>query len=422
MGLRALFILAVVVLNIPLALLRPFQGLLLYAFLAYSRPDALTWGAIANLRLSLLTGIALAIGTFLNRERFCAANKRIIAIILFWLLCFLSLIFSGNIWTYEFDYFTKTIIIILLVTGLVNTRQKFYLFCLVITGFIALYSARQGFVGFALGAQNQGGHVGENNYYAVWLCTLFPFVWYMARVEHRKWIKYLFYICLPGMFLAVLNTWSRGGYLGIIAVIYYLAFQTKHKIRNIVLITILGMVGFGLLPSGIKEEALSIKTVEERSESSALGRVHFWKIALIMTAKNPVLGVGFKNFEKKYDEYDDSYGQYGHDRSVHETFLQVLSENGVPAFLIFISCFVSVFTTGYMIRRRLKVLSPQDQARFKQWSFMLEGGLVGFSVCGLFVSAGYLDILWYLFALSIALDEIVKSEIRNLRMNSKPSH
>jgi len=43
---------------------------------------------------------------------------------------------------------------------------------------------------------------------------------------------------------------------------------------------------------------------------------------------------------------------------------------------------------------------------------MLEGGLVGFTVCALFVSAGYLDILWYVFALSIALSEIYKTAVR----------
>lgn len=414
MGLRAILLLVFTFATIPLSLAKPFYGLLLYAFFQYSRPQELTWGKLNSLRLSLVCGIALILGAVLNREKLFAQNWRVVLVVLFWCFGLFSLFFSkpNPYQLSQFDFFTKTIVIVILMTGLINTSKKFYFFCLSITGFIAVYSARQGYMGIVSSPLNLGGHINDNNYYAVWLCVVFPFAYYLIRTAHKKWIKLFFVSMLPGMFLALVWTYSRGGYLGIVAVAFYLIVRSRHKMRNFVLGAICGILIFSVMPQTVKEEAASIQTAQERQERSSMSRIHYWKVALNMAGQHPIFGVGFSGSEANYDKYDFLNGFYGRQRSIHETFLQVLAENGIFAFLVFISLIISTFFINFFVRQQVKVWALKEKTNLIQWSYMVECALVGFSTCGLFCSAGYLDILWYVLSLSIAFEEIVKSEIR----------
>ena len=62
-------------------------------------------------------------------------------------------------------------------------------------------------------------------------------------------------------------------------------------------------------------------------DDSAIGRIHFWKVAFEMAKDNP-LGIGLWGFESAYDKYDSSGGRFGQKRSVHNSYLEVLTEAG----------------------------------------------------------------------------------------------
>ena len=91
-----------------------------------------------------------------------------------------------------------------------------------------------------------------------------------------------------------------------------------------------GMVLAGVLDLQLRADAgrlsgsrQTISTYEEVGEGSALGRLHFWRIAFKMVAANP-FGVGLRNYDRAYNDYDDSGGVYGLRRSVHNSHLQML--------------------------------------------------------------------------------------------------
>src|SRR6185295_4391480 len=62
---RDLAVLAVVCGSLPVILLRPFYGLLVYSWLAFMRPQDMAWGASRGLPLSLWVATALGIGLVL---------------------------------------------------------------------------------------------------------------------------------------------------------------------------------------------------------------------------------------------------------------------------------------------------------------------------------------------------------------------
>jgi O-antigen ligase len=151
----------------------------------------------------------------------------------------------------------------------------------------------------------------------------------------------------------------------------------------------------------------TIRTYEEIDETSALSRLHFWRVGLRMSADHP-LGIGLWNYESLYDSYDTLNGLYGRGRALHNTFLQALVEAGWCGGASY-ACMVGY--AGLLcvrVRKRgsCSSLSPPDAQFLTSTGTAVLAALVGFSVGGFFSSAAYNDLVWLLFGLVAALDRI----------------
>jgi O-antigen ligase len=142
-------------------------------------------------------------------------------------------------------------------------------------------------------------------------------------------------------------------------------------------------------------------------DASSRGRLHFWRVALAMANDNPVLGVGHNAFNVTYDDYDFSHGEYGRGRAVHSTWLGVLAELGyVGASLFVLNFTLALHGTARVRRAAARKIVPAELGVF---ATALEASLVVFSVGGTFLSAQYIEMLWHLVGLSIALTAIAES-------------
>src|SRR5436305_12955921 len=68
-GVRDALLMAVVYLSLPVILLQPYLGLLVYSWLGYMRPQALAFGASREMPLSAWVAIAMLIGIALAMGR-----------------------------------------------------------------------------------------------------------------------------------------------------------------------------------------------------------------------------------------------------------------------------------------------------------------------------------------------------------------
>lgn len=144
-----------------------------------------------------------------------------------------------------------------------------------------------------------------------------------------------------GMFLPN----SRGAYVG------FLVAAIPQALRTGILGTILlaTIVGSGVLwaPSFVKERITT--TVDETSEEGETGegldktsggRLTIWQEALRVIEENPVIGVGFGNMKEATRL---SAGLYKH---VHNLYLEVAGEMGIPGLLLLLWLFVSAWRLG----------------------------------------------------------------------------
>jgi hypothetical protein len=127
------------------------------------------------------------------------------------------------------------------------------------------------------------------------------------------------------------------------------------------------------------------------------------KHALILTAQNPLLGVGPGNYMVAENELATDAGQRrGAWHETHNMYLQWSSEVGIPALL----CFLWIIIYSLRQVNALQKLRVQpEHARIASGAFWIQTALVSFSACGFFLSVAYVDTLPLLAGLAIAFTQ-----------------
>ena len=106
---------------------------------------------------------------------------------------------------------------------------------------------------------------------------MFPVSFLAAEVfcaQNSKWIRFFALIGLITVIAGVIATQSRGGLLGICAVMAYFIYQ---KVKNPVVVMAIGTVAMLVLvaAAGISDRQ-SGGAAEEGVDASAMGRIYAW--------------------------------------------------------------------------------------------------------------------------------------------------
>ena len=398
----------------------PFAALLGYIWFALFRPQEWVWVDITALRLSLVLGCLLLIGSIKNNawpNLNHPISKGIIAFLLTAFLAQSNAVNQSVGWQW-LDYMSRLTLVSLLLITLVNSERRFFLTVFTVGSSLGFHITKAGLASLiGGGVQFSDGLAGafvDNNGYALAGVMIIPFL--LAVSSHiptawrfRKALMWGYRAAVPLTAYAVISTFSRGGLVALVAVvIVHVMFQQK-RLKIMFILVILGTLAFYLipLPKGYETRVQTISSYEEANEGSALGRLHFWAVARNMAVENP-FGVGLFNFAPNYNRYDFSQGQFGENRAVHNSHLQVLTENGFLGLATWILLFAIAFRKCLYIRKsclKQQFGSPRSDF-YKDMSIALIVSMTGFLVGGTFLSAALKDITWLSFALVAALDRL----------------
>lgn len=405
-----------------------FAGLLTYVWYALFRPQEWMWIDLTSLRLSLVVGFMLVVPSIFTGVLPNLSHPISIGTALFLLSAFVAQINApapdvGWMWI---DQFSRLIVVVLLSITILNTQRRILLFTAVMAGSLGFHTAKAGLasiLGGGLYFYEGISAFGDNNGYAVAAASIAPLlasVWRNAdkSIFVERWVGRGFGIAAPLSLLMIVGTMSRGGFLAAaVAVVGYIILQRRRFILLLSLTAVLA-VGYPFIPApeGYFERLETIGDYETIGDESALGRLHFWHVATVMAADQP-LGVGLKNFEYAYDRYDDSGGRYGQRRSVHSSHFQVLGELGYFGAAVWTFLFAYAFWASFRTRRfgmKRKGLSDKERAFFQHTANGLIASMLAFIVGGAFVASALNDITWYTFGLVAALDRVARARAREL--------
>lgn len=381
-----------------------YAGIFLFTALVFFRPyelsPSLLWLSSAAFWVALATLVVYVL-TQLGLENTITARPREVNLVLLLVLTGVLSIPLALQPQRAFDSFTeflKVVSIFIVMVNVVRTEKrlkKLWILVLVATCLLSINAIND----YRLGRLELqgirikgliGGLFDNPNDLALHLVTILPIALALVFYARNAVAKVLFFSTVFLIAGGIVVTFSRGGFLALLAAVSVLLWKLVRGSRWLIppLAAAL-VVSFILFAPGEYRTRLATT-----GDESSIARFDDFKRSLFMAARHPLLGVGMDN----YILYSNS------NKSSHNAYTQVASEMGAAAAVFYILFILAPFRG----LRRIEHESHQIKSarRFYYGSVALQASLVGYMVASFFASVAYLWYIYYLVAYSVCLRRI----------------
>lgn len=424
--LRTLFILSILVPGCYMALRSRYFALLMYLWFALFRPQDWMWIDITSLRLSLVLGVVLLVPALVAGRYPNVTHPLSLGMLGFFLSTVLSQLTAvrpdlGWPWV---DFTFRLILTCMMLVTLSSDRMRLVGVVGVVACSLGFHASKAG-LAYAVGggtrfADGLSGAFVDNNGYALGTVMIMPLLLVTAQNVNQlhtgRWLPWLrrgLFLSLPLCALAVVGTYSRGGFVSLSAATLVFILLQRRRVPALTAVAVLFTLGalFVPIPQSYLDRLQTIRTYDEIGEDSAMSRPHFWRVGIQMGLEHP-LGVGLRQYEQAYDEFDTTFGRYGRKRSVHSSHVQVFAELGIigATFWAFLFAYASYVCLSVRRRSADPALTPERRQFLFTMSNALMTSMAGFMTGGAFLSLALNDLTWLTFAMVGALDRISTSE------------
>jgi len=279
-----------------------------------------------------------------------------------------------------------------------------------LVSFVALYNKING-IGLVENTRvtigrDIGSMLGDPNDLA--LVLLFPASFALSTLLSKsrgKASRIFAAISFVAVFAAIIATQSRGGLLGVTAVIGVFAWRRIPN-KGVIAVGAVAVLLILFLLAGVGDRA-SGGAHEEGIDESAMGRIYAWGAAWSMAITHPVLGVGLNNFLSNYWAYSSHWD--GNNHAVHSTWFGVLAETGFVGLIFFVIMVAAIVRSAIRSVRQLEMFTGRESADILIVARAVEAGLVGFIVSGTFLTMGFTWPLYILLSLASAVSHYART-------------
>lgn len=422
------------------SLVSPFWGVLLYYLLSTLRPQNLwDWALPYDVRWSLIAAAFVFLSVIfhsprlVSRMRINVVTKLMIA---YGCLVVLSVVGALNphvaeMWAVEYG---KVLAIAILASFVIEHLWQVRLLGAVVlfaVGFIAYeinhaYLFRNG----RLDVFHYGYGGLDNNGAGLMLAMGLPFAIAFASCAYERWpLLWRGAACFAGVMImhAVMMTYSRGAMVAAVVGILWHLVHHRPKWQAFTGAAVLFAVALVLAGPEIREEFLS--TRDYHNDASARARFESWDAAWTIAWDFPLLGAGVRNSNLVAHGYGaDIVG-----RTIHNQYLQVAADSGVPAAVCYIAMLV---VAGCRLRgvRRAAIEAIEDREldldrereldTAAKLALAAKSSLVVFAFGGVFLSLEVFELPWLLLVMAgvmpYALDARLSENERDRESKPEP--
>jgi O-antigen ligase len=305
--------------------------------------------------------------------------------------------------------FAKVVIIYIVIENIITTKDRLrtVLMTMVIGGLIPAAGTVYNYVTHHNLVQGRGAFFGvfnNPNEDAYSLVILVPLAAVLAW--RSTWLIRIFLVASIVLYLVgTYVTFSRGGLIGLVAVLGLFGWRQKSFVLKIAMI---GLLGIGLTVVGMfwtrKDDFSNVS-----QDTTVNQRIATFKAGLDMFHDRPLFGVGPGDSMVAYPLYVPKEAHCGCQDQlvVHNAFIQVLGELGALGFIPFIVMLGAAIFHAWRLQR---VRDPDLQA----YSLGLELALWGFAICGL---SGGFAWSWFLYLL-VALVAAARQNMTSVKVDN----
>jgi len=406
-----------------------FAGIYLFTLLMYSRPHEIMPGLFGWLplpKLVAITSILIYVASKLSAgERLIVWTLEMKMMTLLWALGLLLAPVAaspGDSFNVLFDPLIKILIVFAMQITLIDTHSRFRAMMGIMVFCQALYSLSSINTYLAGGYSDMssfharisgwGEYLSNPNDIACVLALMLPLS-VICALSQRGWRRWLFFACASVTAVAILFTYSRSGFLALIASCGLLIWKATRgrRAKTLLPVAVLAAILLVALPGKYMTRLSTIFNPETDPTNSAQEREEHMLRAAELAIRRPIIGVGMGNFH--------IYAI--NEMRAHNAYLETAAELGVTGLITFL---VIIFAPLRSLRR-----IERETAADGAWpdpgkhivSACLQASFVAFVIYGFFGSVQYDSYLYSLVAFAVAFRRIHAAEIHAAAGNGAES-
>jgi hypothetical protein len=387
-----------------------FVGLYLFSVLVLFRPYELT-ASLAFLSSTAFYLAAITLLVYLPTQLTTEGNLTTLSTEV---KCILAMTFlavltmplgkdAARSWETFSDVFIKVVLIFIVMVNVVRTKLRLMSLLwlslaigiyLSVASLYLFFKGELKIEGYRVGVEI-GGMLGNPNDLALHLVTMTPLAVVLGIASRSKAIRYFYFAVASLLVAANMVTFSRGGFLGLIASAAVLAWKIGRDSR--LKVALVSMVAGGLFillaPGNYGLRLLSIFVPGLDPVGSSDQRKELLLRSIYVSLRNP-LGIGMNNSALMND----------FNLQWHNSFTQISSELGLLGLAAYLIFMVSPFFKLAAIERTL--YAENRQSWFYFMAIGLQASFVAYLFSSFFVSVAYNWFIYYLVAYAIAFRRI----------------
>jgi O-antigen ligase len=240
-------------------------------------------------------------------------------------------------------------------------------------------------------------------------------------------------VLIPLNVYGVLRSGSRAGLLTLVSgLIMFMVYGSKKQRAALLVACFAGLaLSTVYLPDKVKDrltdwfapgaaraffapesaERASVESDQDigvtTAEASSEARLYLLRRSLILTAKNPIFGVGPDQFPEAETRDAEENGGHGLWHASHNTYTQMSSETGIAGLVLFVGALYWSYSGLSAIRKNGPTREIRQIALFLQTAYFML--LVG----AFFLSLGYGGLLFAMIGFSAAFKRAVRSYVED---------
>ena len=401
---RGILVLLIILGGIPYYLRQPWIGVLMFAWISYMNPHRYAWGFARTFPVAMVVAIATLVGLAMTRDKTSLPKSPVTAILVAFMFLFtfttIAAINPAAAWL-QWQKVMKILLMTLVTLVLINERKKLEYLLLVIALSVGLIGLKGAIWVLKTGGSERvygpaGSFLSDNNDLALALVMVIPLLLYLAKGDWPKWLKIGLRACFVGSIIATIFTYSRGGFLALSVVGFWLLIKARYKVLAGVTLAMGILVVALIVPQKWTSRMESIDEYEQ--DRSAQGRLNAWMMAWNLALARPLTGGGFETWIRPV------FARYAPDptnvRDVHSSYFEILGEQGFIGLGLFLSliayCLLNLRLLKWRLARDPNMLWAQH------YPDMLEVSIFGYLVGGAFLGRAYFDLFYHIVA-SVAI-------------------
>jgi hypothetical protein len=303
----------------------------------------------------------------------------------------------------QLDYFA----LFVMTTALMDQRDRVKKLSFIVTLVILVLVGRNLDLltsGERVGVFRAGYFLGDGNDFSWGIVSLMLFPLYLMLGPHGVMTRAVGVTGVAAALLGIVGTQSRGATLAVAgAALYYIFALSRRRIASIIVIGALAGMALVLSPQSYVDRVTGTRVSED---TSAQGRIRAWKASFHMALDYP-LGVGFGSFNSAYGRFYLKEADVGFEFagrrwiSAHSIYFKVLGEAGFIGLGLLLALLYGNFKDNQACLRFVRA-HPEQAGIDDRWPALLNFGLVGFAVGGMFLGGISYPHVYLLSGLTLA--------------------